>query len=34
MRFIDKTDCKLSVSVSHGSVITLSTYKIKSIFLH
>jgi len=21
MRFIDKTDCKLSVSVSHGSVI-------------
>jgi len=31
MRFIDETDCKLSVS--NGSVNALSTYKIKSIFL-
>jgi len=30
LRFIDKTDCKLSVS--NGSVDALSTYKIKSIF--
>jgi len=31
MRFIDKTDCKLSVSI--GSVNVLSTSKIKNIFL-
>jgi len=31
MRFIDKTDCKLSVS--SGSVNVLSTSKIKTIFL-
>jgi len=31
MRFIEKTDCK--VSVSNGSVNALSTYKLKSILL-
>jgi len=31
MRFMDKTDCKLSVS--NDIVNALSTYKIKSIFL-
>jgi len=31
MRFIEKTDCKLSVS--NGSVNALSTYKIKSMLL-
>jgi len=31
MRFIEKTDCK--VSVGNGSVNALSTYKIKSIKL-
>jgi len=31
MRFIDEKDYKLSVS--NGSVNTLNTYKIKSIFL-
>jgi len=31
MRFIEKTDCKLSVS--DGSVNALSTYKIKSVLL-
>jgi len=31
MRFIEKTDCKLSVS--NGSVDALSTYKIKSMLL-
>jgi len=31
MRFIEKTDCKLSVST--GSANALSTYKMKSIFL-
>jgi len=32
MRFIDKTDCKLSVS--NGSVTVLSTSKTENIFLH
>jgi len=31
MRFIEKIDCKQSVS--NGSVNALSAYKIKSIFL-
>jgi len=31
MRFIEKTDCKQSVS--NGSVNALSTYKIKNVFL-
>jgi len=31
MRFIEKTDCK--ESVSNGSVNAFSTYKIKSVFL-
>jgi len=30
MRFIEKTDCKLS---ENGSVNGLNTYKMKSIFL-
>jgi len=30
MRFIEKTDCKLSVN---GSINVLTTYKIKNIFL-
>jgi len=31
MRFIEKTDCKLSVS--NGSVNAVSIYKMQSIFL-
>jgi len=31
MRFIDKTDCKLSVS--NGTVSVLNTSKMKTIFL-
>jgi len=31
MRFIEKTDCKLSVS--NGSVNTLNTYKIQTKFV-